>query len=88
MKNMVSSIPDILEGKINIVNFMSSISEILEVEKAEITDELNSFDAWDSLTILSIIAFCDDEYKIVLSADEVNNSNTIIGLLELIESKM
>ena len=69
-------------------NFESSISEILEVDNIEMNEELESFDAWDSLTILSIIAFCDDEYKVVLSADEINNSETINGLKELIKSKM
>jgi acyl carrier protein len=69
-------------------NFESSISEILEVDTIEMNDELDSFEAWDSLTILSIIAFCDDEYNVVLSAEEINNSETINGLKELIKSKM
>lgn len=68
-------------------NFESSISEILEVESVNLSDELESFDAWDSLTILSIIALCDDEYKVALSAIEITNSKTIKGLKELILSK-
>lgn len=68
-------------------DFLSSIAEILEVETAELSDELQSFDAWDSLTILSIIAFCDSEYNAPLSAEEIESSGTILGLRELIESK-
>ena len=68
-------------------NFESSISEILEVESINLNDELESFDAWDSLTILSIIALCDDEYKVSLSAMEITNSKTINGLRELILSR-
>lgn len=68
-------------------NFISSITEILEVETIELSDELESFDVWDSLTVLSIIAFCDSEYGVALSADEIDNSGTIQGLKELIESK-
>lgn len=68
-------------------NFESSISEILEVGSVELSDELESFDAWDSLTILSIIALCDDEYKVSLSADEITKSKTINGLKELILSR-
>lgn len=67
--------------------FQSMIAEILEVENIEMSDELISFDAWDSLTILSIIAFCDDQYNVSLSADEINNSNTIQGLYDLIKTK-
>ena len=69
-------------------NYLSGISEILEVETVELSDELDSFDAWDSLAVLSIIAFSDSEYSVVLSAEEINNSGTILGLKELIESKM
>ena len=68
--------------------YISGISEILEVESVELSDELNSFEAWDSLAVLSIIAFCDSEYSVALSAEEINNSGTILGLKELIESKM
>lgn len=69
-------------------NFESIIAEILEVDKIELTDELDSFDAWDSLTILSIIALCDKEYAIVVSAEEIDNLETINGLKEFIKSKI
>ena len=69
-------------------NFESSISEILEVNTIDLNDELESFDAWDSLTVLSIIAFCDSEYNVSLSAEEIKNSITINGLMELIKNKI
>lgn len=65
-------------------NFELTIAEILEVESVSLEDSLSSFDAWDSLTVLSIIAYCDEEYNVVLSAEEINNSETINGLKELI----
>ena len=69
-------------------NFETTIAEILEVESVNLTDSLSSFDAWDSLSILSIIAYCDEEFKVALSSDEINNSETIGGLKELINSKL
>lgn len=69
-------------------DFLTLIAEILEEESVEPSDELQSFEAWDSLTILSIIAICDSEYNVALSAEEIGNSGTILGLRELIESKM
>ena len=69
-------------------NFELTIAEILEVESVNLEDSLSSFDAWDSLTILSIIAYCDEEYKVVLSAEEVEGSETINGLKELIKIKL
>ena len=68
-------------------DFLTLIAEILEEESVEPSDELQSFEAWDSLTILSIIAICDSEYNVPLSAEEIENSGTILGLRELIESK-
>lgn len=69
-------------------NFIPSIAELLEEETVELTDHLDSFEAWDSLTILSIIAFCDSEYNVQLSAAEIENSETVLGIKTLIESKM
>ena len=69
-------------------NFESSIAELLEEESVELSDELGSFDAWDSLTVLSIIAFCDSEYNVPLSAQEINDSKTIEGLKNLIQDKI
>lgn len=68
-------------------NFNENIAEILEVESVELDNELSSFDAWDSLTILSIIALCFSDYNVEVSAEEVNNAETILGLKNLIESK-
>ena len=68
--------------------FLTLIAEILEEESVQPNDQLSSFDAWDSLTILSIIALCDSEFNAQLSAEEVENSETILALRELIESKM
>ena len=69
-------------------NFIETIAEILEEDSVELSDELDSFEAWDSLTILSIIALCDSEYNAPLSAEEIESSGTILGLKKLIESKM
>lgn len=63
------------------------MAEMLEVDSVTLEDELASFDVWDSLTILSIIAYCDSEYRVALSADEINDSNTVGGLKELVNSK-
>ena len=63
------------------------MAELLEVESVNPQDEITSFDAWDSLTRLSIIALADDEYSVTISAQDILNSNTIEGLFQLIQSK-
>jgi acyl carrier protein len=65
-------------------DFEMLISEILEVDSVNPEDELTSFDEWDSLTILSIIALCDEHFGVQLAADEIEDSRSINGLKELI----
>jgi acyl carrier protein len=69
-------------------NFDTGISEILEVDKVEMEDKLMDFECWDSLTLLSIIAFTDQEFKVNLTANDVIGAKTIGGLKALIKSKM
>jgi len=69
-------------------NFDENIAEILEVDNIEMNDGLASFECWDSLTILSIIAFAGENYNVTLSAADINNSKTIGGLKDLIKGRM
>ena len=68
--------------------FETSICEILEVNNLELNNELTSFDAWDSLAVLGIISFVLNEYKVELSADEIEECLTINDLKELILNKI
>ena len=68
--------------------FENALAEMLEVDSVTLEDHLSSFDVWDSLTILSIIAYCDSEYKVALSTEEINDSRTVGGLKDLVKSKM
>lgn len=68
-------------------NFLEKVAELMEEDQVNLTDELESFDAWDSLTVLSLIAMSDEDYGVTLSAADVQNAKTIGGLHELILSK-
>ncbi len=63
------------------------MAELLEVDTVNPQDEITSFDSWDSLTSLSIIAMADDEYSVTLSAQDILDSKTVEGLYSLIQSK-
>ncbi|MDC6389766.1 acyl carrier protein [Maribacter sp. PR1] len=69
-------------------NYLPTMKEFLEVDSIELENELSSFDNWDSMTVLMIIDFSSTEYGIILSADEIENSHTVLGLKKLIESKL
>jgi acyl carrier protein len=68
-------------------NFDSELCELLEAETLSPDDKLEDFDAWDSLTCLSIIVWAEKRYKIILSATEIVNSVTVASLKNLINDK-
>lgn len=67
--------------------FEEKLLDILEVDEISDTDELENFDVWDSLTILSIIATVNELFGFTLSAAEIQNAGTISGLKKMIKSK-
>ena len=68
------------------MNFYEKLADIFE---EDVTDEtvLKDLEAYDSLSILSIIAMCDKDYKITVTAAEVRKLNTVGDLKAFIESK-
>lgn len=68
-------------------NFESTIAELLEVESVRPDQKLESFECWDSLTQLSIIAVADTNFKANITAKEIIEAETIGGLKALIEKK-
>jgi acyl carrier protein len=68
-------------------NFETEIAELLEVDLVEDKDILQEFEAWDSLTSLSIIALIDEKYNVSVSAKDLIDSVTIGGLKALVISK-
>lgn len=63
------------------------LADILEVDAVYDSDKLKEFECWDSLTTLSIIASCHEEFGVVLRADDINNLKTVKELKELIDNK-
>ncbi len=67
--------------------FLNQMAELLEVDSVNAHDEITSFDAWDSLTSLSIIALADEEYTVSISAQDILNAKTVEGLYQFIQAK-
>jgi len=65
----------------------AKLADILQVDQVKPTDELASFEEWDSLSVLSVVAMVDADYKVNLSAKELAGVSTAQGLLELIAQK-
>lgn len=60
---------------------LSKIAEILEVDQVSLDDQLESFDEWDSLTALSLIALADSDYDKQLTNDKLKEFKSIKDLV-------
>lgn len=60
------------------------LAELLEVDKVSDGEQLKDFECWDSLTVLSIIAWASENYGKTLLAKEVNDARTVGGLIALL----
>jgi len=63
------------------------LADILQIDEVKPTDVLASFEEWDSLSVLSVVAMVDADYGVNLSAKELLGVNTAQGLAELIAQK-
>ena len=67
--------------------FYVRLAELLEEDKVGPDDVLASFEQWDSLTALSVVAMIDEDYAVNVSAEELAATRTAGALEALVASK-
>lgn len=67
--------------------FLEDLAEILEEESVQESDVLADFEAWDSLSILSIISYVSENYKKQLKNEEIRSQETVGDLFSYIDNK-
>ncbi len=67
--------------------FLSEMAEILEEDSVHPTDELDSFESWDSLAALSVAALADSSFGVNMSSQEINEATTVEDLYQRILAK-
>lgn len=67
--------------------FLEDLAGILEEESVQESDVLADFEAWDSLSILSIISYVSENYKKQLKNEEIRSQETVGDLFTYIENK-
>lgn len=67
--------------------FLEDLAEILEEESVQESDVLADFEAWDSLSILSIISYVSENYKKQLKNEEIRSQKTVGDLFSYIDNK-
>lgn len=66
----------------------TEMADILEIHSIDDQDDLESFDAWDSLARLSLLAIVDKEFNVQLSNSEIEHIKTLSDVKLLIETKL
>ncbi|HTR49094.1 MAG TPA: phosphopantetheine-binding protein [Kofleriaceae bacterium] len=67
--------------------FYERLAEVLEEDKVGPDDVLASFEQWDSLTALSVVAMIDESYAVNVSAEELAATRTAAALEALVVAK-
>ena len=70
--------------------FIEQLKEILEMENGHIqlNDHFRGYENWDSLAALSVIAMMDDEFGVVINAEDFRKLITVSDLIEAVKKRM
>jgi acyl carrier protein len=64
---------------------IAQIKDIFELDQVVETDVLRNYDLWDSLSVISLLAFIDSEWDLSLEADDLAGITTVGELWRFIE---
>lgn len=67
--------------------FCKQLAEILELDEVTASDVLENFPEWDSLSVLSVVAMIDAQYRVNLTATDLRTVRTAQSLYELVDGK-
>ena len=58
-----------------------------EVSQLNLDSVMRDLDEWSSMIALSIMAMCDEEYDVILSANEMELANQIADVYHLVNER-
>lgn len=61
--------------------------EIFEVDSISPDDVLRTYDLWDSLSVISLVAAVDEDYGVTLDADDLTDIVTASDLFAFVEAR-
>lgn len=66
--------------------FLENLADALECEVTDISfdSELSSYEGWDSIAALSVIAFADTEFNKNINGDQISECSTVNDLYILL----
>ena len=66
-------------------NLTEKIKGILEIEELDVNQKLKDYEEWDSLSVLTVLALLDSDYKINMTQQEVEAFESIAKFVEYVE---
>jgi acyl carrier protein len=68
------------------LDFYNELIDFLEFEPVTLTEntELKSLDGYDSMAVMSLIAFCDEKFSKKINAREIQNLTTVGSLMDFL----
>lgn len=74
-----------IDEKEFILNFADQFDD--EPEGLTLETRFRDIDDWSSLIALSEMAMCDEEYDVIISANEMENANSIADLYNIVNER-
>lgn len=74
-----------IDEKEFIQNFADQFDD--ETEGLTLETRFRDIDDWSSLIALSEMAMCDEEYDVIISANEMENANSIADLYNIVNER-
>jgi acyl carrier protein len=67
-------------------NFFVELVECMEIDPVDLTEEtvFRELEDFDSMAVMSIVAFADEKFGKTLAADQLKNMKTVGDLMKLI----
>lgn len=68
-----------------IQNFADQFDD--EPEGLTLETRFRDIDDWSSIVALSVMAMCDEEYDVIISANEMESANRIIDIYKIVNER-
>ncbi len=68
--------------------FIEKVAALLEEESVSRDALLSSFEYWDSMTALSVIAMVHTDYKVTIGSTDLRGLKTVGDLEDLVTTRM
>lgn len=74
---------------VDVKQFIQNFADQFDDEPEGLTLEtrFRDIDGWSSIIALSEMAMCDEEYEVIISANEMENANSIADLYNIVNER-